>query len=105
MELSSEKRKFERFKHGALLQYGENQSAKLCLAKMCNYNEAGMNFETDTHLNRGSEIYVIMGKYIPDLYKSVPSNGYHAEVIWCRPVADSDPLKYSVGIQYPVPIQ
>ncbi len=100
MGVLQEKRKSERYDHEAPIIYAYHNSDQFYPAKMCNFCKGGMCFEAHNAIQPGADIYVMMEEFDPDTVGAEIYEGHLAEVRWCRPLADLDPILYKIGIKY-----
>ncbi|UCG08969.1 MAG: PilZ domain-containing protein [Desulfobacterales bacterium] len=100
MKVHHEKRKSERHDHGASIVYAFHNSDKFYNARMCNFSNGGLCFESSVAIEPGSDIYVMMEEFVPDTIGSEIYDGYLAEVRWCQELPEVDPALYHVGVKY-----
>jgi hypothetical protein len=99
-----EKRKFERHFHEARLVCCHFSTNKYCQAKMLNYCEGGLYFESEFGFKPGTDLYIRIEEHVKRTTGSPLHNGYRTvtigEVKWCEKVPTKDPYKYGIGIKY-----
>ena len=100
MIVQNEKRKSERHDHEASIVYAYHNSDEFYDAKMCNFSNSGLCFESSAAIEPGSDIYVKMEEFVPDTIGSEIYDGYLAEVRWCQRIPEVDPTVYQVGVKY-----
>ncbi len=100
MSTNNEQRTYPRSHCEASIVYatynGENYSG----ARMYNNSPGGMSFVSNQPLYPGSDICIKLEDYLKE---TSPIDGYRAEVIWCKEVADvyaSYYGDYEIGVQY-----
>jgi hypothetical protein len=92
-----ERRTFTRNKYEAPIQYENGDNGIFYPAKMLNYSEEGMYFETAIIHRPGDEIYIDFdfSPYAENL------EGHRAEVMWCIKIAGKGAHgQYGVGVKY-----
>ena len=100
MIVQKEKRKSERHDHEASIVYAYHNSDEFYDAKMCNYSNSGLCFESSAAIEPGSDIYVMMEDFLPDTIDSEIYDGYLAEVRWCQRLSQIDAIVYHIGVKY-----
>lgn len=100
MKAQNEKRKSQRHNHEASIVYAYHNSDEFYNAKMCNFSNDGLCFESSAAIEPGADIYVMMEEFAPDTIGSEIYDGYLAEVRWCQRLAEVDPTLYHVGVKY-----
>ena len=73
-------------------------------AVMYNSSEGGMYFEAKDALQPGSDIWIKVSDYSPEIHGKEAMNGYRAEVMWCRKIYKKDEknTSYGVGVRFMV---
>ena len=64
--------------------YAFQDSDQFNPARLFNYCQGGMCFETGEAVEPGSDIYIMMENFLPDSIDAEFYDGYLAEVRWCR---------------------
>jgi hypothetical protein len=100
MIVQNEKRKSVRHDHEASIVFAYQNSDEFYNAKMCNFSNSGLCFESSAAIEPGSDIYVMMEEFLPDTIGSEIYDGYLAEVRWCQRLPQVDPAAYHVGVKY-----
>ena len=100
MIVQKEKRKSERHDHEVSIVYAYHNSDEFYNAKMCNFSNSGLCFESPAAIEPGADIYVMMDEFVPDAIGSEIYDGYLAEVRWCQRLSQVDPTIYHVGVKY-----
>jgi hypothetical protein len=96
-------RAFERTCCEARIKYAVYGTQHFIDAKMCNSSEGGMYFESDHTIPAGSEIWIRRSDYSPHVHGIEASDGYRAEVMWCRKIYKEDgESSYGVGVRFMV---
>jgi hypothetical protein len=73
-------------------------------AKMLNYSEGGIYFESDFEFHPRTSIYIRIEKKGPDLPEPKIHNGFRSvalcEVKWCKKINKGESGKYGIGVKY-----
>jgi hypothetical protein len=73
-------------------------------AKMLNYSEGGIYFESDFEFHPRTSIYIRIEKKGPDLPEPKIHNGFRSvalgEVKWCQEIKKGESGKYGIGVKY-----
>ncbi len=98
------RRSHERKNYRAPIMIAENDTEFYYRAKLYNYSEKGMYFESDFDPQPGSTIYIYMDNYTPtgsgpEIYK-----GYRAKVMWRKEILDEYTFYYGIGAEISEPI-
>ena len=76
-------------------------------AKLLNFSEGGIYFETDHDLKPGATIFLktnmVSSSNINSLNPECPRSVSLGEVKWRIDLSGSDPSSYGVGVMYPFP--
>jgi hypothetical protein len=100
MALYDEKRAYARYDNDTAIVYAFQDSDQFSKARLCNYCEGGMCFESSSALEPGSDIYIMMEDFMPDADDTEFYDGYLAEVRWCRKVSMKNSDQFIVGVKY-----
>ncbi len=108
MKTSPEQRVTNRFKHKAPIMLlttdnyaGYNKSKTYCTpAVMYNYSTQGIYFESDYALQPGSDVHIKVEDQLKGSHAIVTDKRYKVNVTWCKEIADSDPSRFGVGVQF-----
>jgi hypothetical protein len=98
MSLNPEQRNNTRFNYQAPIVLEDSKFGVLQGARMFNYSDFGLYFETDHFLAPATDIYI----GIPNSpYTSTPGvyERYHAEIMWRKPLQDSS-FYYGYGVRF-----
>jgi hypothetical protein len=93
----SEDRDDTRFDHISLLRVSDLSSGEVYEAKMLNYSNGGINFVSNSLLQKGAKIYICMQKS-PYAQSSGVLEYYTGEIMWRKYLKRSF-FDYSYGIQ------
>lgn len=94
-------RAFERTCCEVRITYAVYGTQNFIDAKMCNSSEGGMYFESDHNIPPGSEIWIRRSDYSPQVHGIEASDGYRAEVMWCRRIYKEDGAScYGLGVRF-----
>lgn len=93
-------RSYERYGYETQVQYACSDEKKYYDAKMCNYSNGGMYFETPYPVEEGSKLYIKMKNYSPSGSGPEAYETYYGKAKWVAPYAGSDTPYYGVGVQY-----
>lgn len=104
-----EKRKFDRYFQEARLVCSFFNTNQYFHAKMLNYCEGGLYFESEFGFKPGTNIYIRIEEFSKRTSDLPLHNGYRTvtigEVKWCEEIPSKDPYKYGIGIRYYEPYQ
>lgn len=100
MKVQDEKRESVRYDHVASVVYAYHNSDKFFDAKMCNFCNGGMCFESAAPIEPGSDVYIMTEDIVADEIDSEIYDGYLAEVRWCRRLSEADPVLFRIGVKY-----
>ena len=100
MNVPSEKRTSERFTHDAPIVYAYHNSDQFFPAIKCNFCKGGMCFASDSAIEPGSDIYIMMENFAPDSVGAEFYDGYLAEVRWCQKSIQESTTDFTVGVKY-----
>ena len=98
--LVDENREYERYDTDTGIVYALRDSDQFSPARLCNYCQGGMCFETFKALEPGSDIYIMMEDFMPDDVSADVYDGYLAEVRWCAQSSSSKAEQFRVGVKY-----
>ena len=93
-------REYQRRDLKAPMVYAYQDSDLFYQARMCNYGKGGMCFESDSALEAGSDIYIMMENFFSMADDAEFYDGYLAEVRWCRLSLQEDVEQFKVGVKY-----
>ncbi len=96
---NNEKRSFKRHEFKALNTYSRSDTDDFQAATTVNYSLDGMYIEAQYPAEPGTKICIKMENCSLN-----NSNGYHAEVKWCKKMDCSDEACYGIGVQYAKPL-
>ncbi len=73
-------------------------------AKVLNYSEYGMYFESDSFFKEGTNIFFKIKSCLfsvsdPEFYEG-PRTESLAEVRWCKEISSEDPSRFGIGVKY-----
>ena len=94
----SEDRDATRFDHYSPLHVHDLKSGKLCEARMSNYSNSGIYFETNGLFQKGTKIYISM-QNSPYAQSSDVLEYVNGEVMWRKNLKQSY-FKYGYGIKF-----
>lgn len=102
--VNMEKRTFERHFQKASIVCACFNTNKYCPAKMLNYGEGGLYFESGFPFKPRTCIYIRVEKILPiasgyPLHHGLRSSTI-GEVKWCQEISDSESYKYGIGVKY-----
>ena len=104
MENQTEKRSCGRHHWEVPITVAYFNSNQYRSAKMLNYSEGGVYFESDFAFQPRASIYIRIGKKATDPSEYRIHNGFRSvalgEVRWCKEVTEGDPGKYGIGVKY-----
>ena len=104
MGINMEKRTFERHFKEASIVCAFFNSNKYCEARMLNYCEGGLYFESAFPFKPGTSIYIRIEEFSRKASHSPLYRGYRTvtlgEVKWCKEVSDSESYKFGIGVRY-----
>ena len=98
------KRSYERYYYEAPVQYAYAGEEKYYDAKMYNYSNGGMYFESAYAVEPGSQVYVKMANYSADASGPESYESYYGEAKWCSQTTKQNAAYYGVGVQYAEPV-
>jgi hypothetical protein len=101
MENQSEKRSCERHYQEMPITVACFNTGRYRPAKMLNYSEGGIYFESDFAFQPRTSIYIRIEKKMADVPEGKIHNGFRSvalgEVKWCK---EMEPSKYGMGVKY-----
>ena len=99
------RRAYERYDYEAEVRYAYSGEEKYYDAKVYNYSNGGMYFQTEYPVKEGSKLYIKMKNY--DASGSGPEayEGYYGDVKWYARYPGSDTPYYGVGVGYKEPVE
>jgi len=100
MTEAAERRAYTRHNLEAPIDFIKSNSTNYFGAKMCNYSKGGINLEANFFLSPGSDIFIKMENYPPDVYIPDADSGCRAEVVWCREKLEKEKMTYLMGTEY-----
>ena len=93
-----------RFNHEAPIMHENHNNGIFYPAKMYNYGNGGMYFETDLIHRPGEEIFIDFDN-LPHFSKTDVLEGFRAAVVWCKKVGETEMVKkYGVGVKFYEPL-
>ncbi len=96
------KRAFQREGCKVKITFSIFKTDKHFCADMLNCGQGGLYFESDVNIAPGSDIYIKMENYSPEIHGLDAYDGYRAEVLWCRKLYKEDKSVYGVGARFMV---
>jgi Tfp pilus assembly protein PilZ len=100
----NERRASERFFHESPIMHENHSNGIFYAAKMYNYSNNGMYFETDLIHRPGEEISIDFDNP-PHRSRTDVLEGFGAEVVWCKEVAGAKSIyKFGVGVKFYEPL-
>lgn len=100
MDLNAENRDYTRFNYEASLLLENVTTGSYYDARMFNFCNKGMYFETDFPLEPGSHVNIVienLKSLPPGRFKTV----YNAKVRWCKKLDTQDAdFYYGIGVKY-----
>ena len=104
MKNQSEKRSADRHYQEIPITVAHFNTSRYRPAKMLNYSEGGIYFESDFAFQPRTSIYIRIGKKMTDLPESKIQNGFRSvalgEVKWCKEIGKGESGKYGIGVKY-----
>ncbi|MBI5577747.1 MAG: PilZ domain-containing protein [Deltaproteobacteria bacterium] len=112
MELSSEKRYYERFPCRTPVEWGYFNKPHKYSARMLNYSQTGACFESPQALINGSTIQVRLEAYRAECGSDCNDDAECAwprliglgEVKWCRNLSGVGAQRFGVGVRFHLPV-
>lgn len=112
MEHSKEKRECARFSCGSPVEWGYLAKPEKHSARMRNFSEAGVCFESARPPVHGATILVRLEAYQDDCRSDCregsecpwPRSIVLGEVKWCRDIAESGQSLFGVGVKFHLPV-
>ncbi len=99
-----EKRTFERHFQEASIICAYFNTNKYCSAKMLNYGEGGLYFESEFPFKPRTCIYIRVEEFSPIAFGSPLHHGLRTttlgEVKWCKEISGTESYKYGIGVRY-----
>jgi hypothetical protein len=80
--------------------YNNKSKAYYTPAVMYNYTTQGIYFESDYALQPGSDVHIKVEDQPKGRHIIGADKRYKAKVKWCKEIAESDPSRFGVGVQY-----
>jgi hypothetical protein len=107
MTHQTEKRSGCRHCQNAILSWAYFNSDKYFDAKMLNYSEGGLYFESDSAPLPKTGLYIRIEENLDETSKVGVHAGFRmmtlGEVRWCHKITDKDMIKYGIGVKYYAP--
>jgi hypothetical protein len=104
MEDQTEKRSYDRHYQEIPISVAHFNTSRSCCAKMLNYSEGGIYFESDIAFSPKTSIYIRIEKKMADLPGCKIHNGFRSvalgEVKWCKEIDKEESGKYGIGVKY-----
>jgi hypothetical protein len=99
-----EKRTFDRHNHEARIVCAYLNTNEYCQAKLLNYCEGGLYFESEIAFKPRTSIYIRIEEFSQETFESPLHDGFRTttlgEVKWCREISGTEFYKFGVGIKY-----
>ena len=104
MENPTEKRSSDRHYQEVPITVAYFNTSRYRSAKMQNYSEGGIYFESDFAFQPRTSIYIRIEKKGTDLPEFKIENGFRSvalgEVKWCKEINKGESGKYGIGVKY-----
>jgi len=100
MTEAAERRAYTRHSLDAPIDFIKSASTNYFGAKMCNYSKGGISVEANFFISPGSNVFIKMEHYPPDVYIPDADSGCRAEVVWCREKLEEQRMTYLMGTEY-----
>ena len=99
-----EKRKCDRYDLEARVTWSYFNTTHCFNAKLLNYSESGLCFESESKLRPGASIFIRLDRLLTQHSGHKLHEGFRtvtlAESRWCREISASGSYKYLIGIKY-----
>jgi hypothetical protein len=104
MENQTEKRSSDRHYQEVPITVAYFNTSRYRSAKMLNYSEGGIYFESDFAFQPRTSIYIRIEKKMTDPPESKIQNGFRSvalgEVKWCKEIDKEESGRYGIGVKY-----
>lgn len=108
---SVDRRAFDRFEHISPIVLHCNSPGNGAVekkethdyARMGNYSQNGIYFESDTPLEKGDWIFFKLSDFLDEKYEPHILRGYGAKIKWCKELSASETFTYGLGAEYAKP--
>jgi hypothetical protein len=104
MQAQTEKRDCDRYDQEALISWSYFNTTNFFNAKLLNYGENGLFFESEFKLQPGVGIYIRLDKLLPKHSDDKLHEGFRTvtlgETRWCNEILATGLHKYAIGINY-----
>ena len=100
MAEGKDKRVHERYNYEAPIKFKYYDSLTYSTARMFNYSQSGMYFESKDNIKPESIIYITMENYSSGARGPEAYEGFHANVMWNKEYQSSDSKYYGTGVEY-----
>jgi hypothetical protein len=104
---STDKRRYERIRCEAVIEWSYFNQDVYFDAKLINFSKNGVYFETDRELKQGVSIFLNTKSIRPSMSNSKhhqrPRSVSLGEVQWCLDLSERDKSCYGVGVRFPFP--
>jgi hypothetical protein len=104
MEHHPEKRSSDRHYQEIPITVAYFNTSRYRSAKMQNYSEGGIYFESDFAFQPRTSVYIRIEKKLTDLHESKIQNGFRSvalgEVKWCKEISKGESGRYGIGVKY-----
>ena len=100
MTEGTERRAYTRHSLEAPIDFIKSNSTNYFGAKMCNYSKGGISIEANFFLRPGSNVFIKMENYPPEVYIPDADFGCPAQVVWCREKLEKERMTYLMGTEY-----
>ena len=104
MENQTEKRSSDRHQQEVPITVAYFNTSRYRPAKMLNYSEGGIYFESDFSFAPRTSIYIRIEKEMTGLFGSKIQNGFRSvalgEVKWCKEISKGESGRYGIGVKY-----
>jgi len=98
------KRNCTRYDLEAIITWSYFNTTNFFNAKLVNYSESGLCFESESGIKPGAGIFIRLEKLLPNPAGIKLHQGFRTvtlgEARWCREAGDVGSRKYNIGIRY-----
>ncbi len=96
-----EQRDFERNTAEAPMVFADWNSHNWKKGGICNFSQGGLNFESNTLLQPGEDIFIKIENFMADILENAGKDmPLRAEVVWCKESAKEYTPFYEIGAKY-----
>ena len=107
MTRQTDKRSVYRYNQKAFITWAYFSSDRYFDAKMLNYSEGGLYFESDSAPLPKTGLYIRIEENLNESSKVGVHAGFRmitlGEVRWCHEITNKDIIKYGIGVKYYAP--